>query len=450
MFEDLSGKFEKVFKFIRGKGKVTEQTIDEFLREVRKVLLDADVNYKVTKDFIDDVKQAALAKNVIRSINPGKVIVDTITQQLIKLMGEKRTDIKFGNSIPSVIMLVGLQGSGKTTFAAKLARYLKSKGKSPALAACDVYRPAAIDQLKSLGAQIGVEVYSEDVKDPVKIAVNAMEYCRKNLKDTLIVDTAGRLAIDEEMMKEVETLKAKLNPSEIMFVVDSMTGQDAVNTAKEFHDRLDYDGIIMTKLDGDSRGGAALSIRAVVTKPIKFVGVGEKIEAIEPFYPDRMASRILGKGDLTSLVEKASEMLPQEMDPEKIKKLEEKFRKDNFDFNDFLDQLQQMRKMGPLSQLVGMIPGADRMLKGKEIDEKPIRLLEAVIRSMTNKEREKPDLLNGSRRKRIATGSGTSIQEVNRVVKQYYDMQKMIKQMKKGNLSNLMRQFNLPANFQMK
>ncbi len=450
MFEDLSGKFEKVFKFIRGKGKVTEQTIDEFLREVRKVLLDADVNYKVTKDFIDDVKQAALAKNVVRSINPGKVIVDTITQQLIKLMGEKRTDIKFGNTIPSVIMLVGLQGSGKTTFSAKLARYLKSKGKSPALAACDVYRPAAIEQLKSLGAQIGIDVYSEDVKDPLTIATNAMEFCRKNLRDTLIVDTAGRLAIDEEMMKEVETLKAKLNPSEIMFVVDSMTGQDAVNTAKEFHDRLDYDGIVMTKLDGDSRGGAALSIRAVVTKPIKFVGVGEKIEAIEPFYPDRMASRILGKGDLTSLVEKASEMLPQEMDPEKIKKLEEKFRKDNFDFNDFLDQLQQMRKMGPLSQLVGMIPGADRMLKGKEIDEKPIKQLEAVIRSMTNKEREKPDLLNGSRRKRIATGSGTTIQDVNRVVKQYYDMQKMIKQMKKGNLSNLMRQFNLPANFQMK
>jgi signal recognition particle subunit SRP54 len=450
MFEELSSKFEKAFKFIRGKGKVSEQTIDEFLREVRRVLLDADVNYKVSGNFIEDVKQAVLAKNVVRSINPGKLVIDTITLELIKLMGEKRTDIKFSNSIPSVIMLVGLQGSGKTTFSAKLAKYLKSKGRSPALAACDVYRPAAIEQLKSLGAQIGVDVYSDDIKDPVKIACDAMEYCRKNLKDTLIVDTAGRLAIDEEMMKEVETLKAKLNPSEIMFVVDSMTGQDAVNTAKEFHDRLDFDGIIMTKLDGDSRGGAALSIRAVVTKPIKFVGVGEKIEAIEPFYPDRMASRILGKGDLTSLVEKATEMLPEELDEGKLKKLEEKLGKDNFDFNDFLDQLQQIRKMGPISQLVGMIPGADRMLKGKEIDEKPLKQLEAVIRSMTNKEREKPDVLNGSRRKRIAAGSGTSIQEVNRVVKQYYDMQKMIKQMKKGKLSNLMRQFNMPANFQMK
>lgn len=443
MFEDLSIKFDRIFKFIRGKGKVTEQGIDEFLREVRRVLLDADVNYKVVKDFTESVKADVLSKNIVSSINPGKLMIDTITSQLIKLMGEKRTDMKFSNQIPSVIMLVGLQGSGKTTFSAKLARYLRSKGRSPALAACDVYRPAAIEQLKVLGEQIGVNVYSEDIKEPVKIALNAVEFCKKNMKDTLIVDTAGRLAIDEEMMNEVETLKAKLNPSEILFVVDSMTGQDAVNTAKEFHNRLDYDGVILTKLDGDTRGGAALSIRAVVTKPIKFVGVGEKLDAIEAFYPDRMASRILGRGDLTSLVEKAAEVLPQEMDEKKIKKLEEKLRSNKFDFNDFLEQLHQIKKMGSLSQIVGMIPGADRMLKGQEIDEKPLKKVEAVITSMTNKEREKPEILNGSRRKRIASGSGTSIQDVNKVIKQFYEMQKMIKQMKKGKLNNLFKNFNL-------
>src|SRR4030095_11952241 len=322
MFEELSSKFDKVFRFIKGKGKVSEQTIDEFLREVRRILLDADVNYKVAKDFIDNVKSRALEKKVITSINPGKVVIDTITEQLVKLMGEKKTEIKFSNDIPSVIMLVGLQGSGKTTFSAKLAKYLKSRGKNPALAACDVYRPAAIEQLKTLGTQIDIPVYSEDSKEPVKIAVNALEFCRQNYKDTLIVDTAGRLAIDEEMMREVETLKAKLNPAEILFVVDAMTGQDAVNTAKEFHNRLDYDGVILTKLDGDSRGGAALSIRAVVESPEKFCGIGEKLDAIEPFYPDRMASRILGKGDIQSLVEKATTMLPEELDEKKIKKLE--------------------------------------------------------------------------------------------------------------------------------
>ncbi len=337
MFEDLSSKFDRIFKFIKGKGKVSEQGIDDFLREVRRVLLDADVNYKVVKDFTESVKSAVLSNNIVNSINPGKLMIDTINTQLIKLMGEKRTDIKFSNRIPSVIMLVGLQGSGKTTFSAKLAGYLKSKGKSPALAACDVYRPAAIEQLKVLGKQIDVSVYSDESNEPVTIAMNAVEFCRQNMKDTLIVDTAGRLAIDEEMMKEVEALKEKLNPSEILFIVDSMTGQDAVNTAKEFHNRLDYDGVILTKLDGDTRGGAALSIRAVVTKPIKFVGIGEKLDAIEPFYPDRMASRILGRGDLTSLVEKAAEILPQELDEKKIKKLEEKLRKNKFDFNDFLE-----------------------------------------------------------------------------------------------------------------
>ena len=451
MFEDLSSKFDKVFKFIKGKGKVSEATIDEFLREVRRIMLDADVNYKVVKQFVDDVKQKALEKNVIRSINPGKIVIDTITAELVRLMGEKKTDIKFSNDVPSVIMMVGLQGSGKTTFSGKLAKYLKSRGKNPALAACDVYRPAAIDQLKTLGEQIDVAVYSDDSKDPVKIAMAAVEFCKQNYKDTLIVDTAGRLAIDEEMMREVEQLKSKLNPAEILFVVDSMTGQDAVNTAKEFHDRLDFDGVILTKLDGDSRGGAALSIRAVVDKPVKFVGVGEKLDAIEPFYPDRMASRILGRGDIQSLVEKAATMLPEELDEKKIAKLEEKFKGNKFDFGDFLDQLQQIKKMGSLSSLMGMIPGVDRIMKGKEIDDKPLRQVEAVINSMTLKERTNPDIINGARRKRIAGGSGTSIQDVNRVIKQFYDMQKMIKTFKKGRgMNNMLRNMGLPPNFSLK
>ncbi len=451
MFEDLSSKFDKVFKFIKGKGKVSEATIDEFLREVRRIMLDADVNYKVVKQFVDDVKQKALEKNVIRSINPGKIVIDTITAELVRLMGEKKTDIKFSNDVPSVIMMVGLQGSGKTTFSGKLAKYLKSRGKNPALAACDVYRPAAIDQLKTLGEQIDIAVYSDDSKDPVKIAMAAVEFCKQNYKDTLIVDTAGRLAIDEEMMREVEQLKSKLNPAEILFVVDSMTGQDAVNTAKEFHDRLDFDGVILTKLDGDSRGGAALSIRTVVDKPVKFVGVGEKLDAIEPFYPDRMASRILGRGDIQSLVEKAATMLPEELDEKKIAKLEEKFKGNKFDFGDFLDQLQQIKKMGSLSSLMGMIPGVDRIMKGKEIDDKPLRQVEAVINSMTLKERTNPDIINGARRKRIAGGSGTSIQDVNRVIKQFYDMQKMIKTFKKGRgMNNMLRNMGLPPNFSLK
>lgn len=451
MFEDLSSKFDKVFKFIKGKGKVSEATIDEFLREVRRIMLDADVNYKVVKQFVDGVKQKALEKNVIRSINPGKIVIDTITAELVRLMGEKKTDIKFSNDVPSVIMMVGLQGSGKTTFSGKLAKYLKSRGKNPALAACDVYRPAAIDQLKTLGEQIDIAVYSDDSKDPVKIAMAAVEFCKQNYKDTLIVDTAGRLAIDEEMMREVEQLKSKLNPAEILFVVDSMTGQDAVNTAKEFHDRLDFDGVILTKLDGDSRGGAALSIRAVVDKPVKFVGVGEKLDAIEPFYPDRMASRILGRGDIQSLVEKAATMLPEELDEKKIAKLEEKFKGNKFDFGDFLDQLQQIKKMGSLSSLMGMIPGVDRIMKGKEIDDKPLRQVEAVINSMTLKERTNPDIINGARRKRIAGGSGTSIQDVNRVIKQFYDMQKMIKTFKKGRgMNNMLRNMGLPPNFSLK
>lgn len=446
MFEELSSKFDKIFKFIRGKGKVSEQTLDEFLREVRRILLDADVNYKVVKDFVQQVKDISVSKNIYQSINPGKLVINTIQEQLIKLMGERKNDIKFSEKIPSVIMLVGLQGSGKTTFAAKLAKYLKSKGKNPALAACDIYRPAAIDQLKALGEQTGISVYSEDSKDVMKISENAVEFCRKNYKDTLIVDTAGRLAIDNEMMQEVSLLKSNLSPSEILFIVDAMTGQDAVNTAKEFHDQLDYDGVVLTKLDGDARGGAALSIRAVVNKPIKFVGVGEKLDAIESFHPDRMASRILGQGDLMTLAEKAADIIPDETDEKKIQKFEEKFKKNKFDFNDFLDHLHQIKKMGPISQIVGMIPGADKMLRGKEVDEKPLRKLEAVIYSMTHKERENPHILNGSRRRRIADGSGTSIQDVNRVIKQFNEMQKMMKQLSRGKFSNIFKKFNLPNN----
>ncbi|MGH2575802.1 MAG: signal recognition particle protein [Ignavibacteria bacterium] len=444
MFEDLSTKFDKVFKYVSGKGKVTEDNINDFLREVRRVLLDADVNYKVVKDFVENVKNNVLSQNVFNAINPGQLIINTINRQLILLMGEKRSDIRFSNSIPSVIMVVGLQGSGKTTFAAKLAKHLKSKGRNPSLAACDVYRPAAVEQLEALGQQIEVTVYSEDTKEPVKIALNALEYCRKNTKDTLILDTAGRLAIDEEMMRELEILKSKIMPSEILLVVDSMTGQDAVNTAKEFHQRLEYDGVVLTKLDGDTRGGAALSIRAVVSKPIKFAGVGEKLDAIEPFYPDRMASRILGRGDLTTLVEKAAELLPEQLNEQKIKKLEEKLRKNKFDFNDFLDQLRQIKKMGSLSQIVSLIPGADKILKGKEVDEKPLKKVEAVITSMTLAERENPNILNGSRRKRIASGSGTTIQDVNKIIKQFFEMQKMIKQMNRGKFSNILKGFNIP------
>ena len=447
MFEDISRKFDRAFKFILGKGKINETDVDEFLREVRRVLLDADVNYKVAKDFVEGVKKKVTSGNVYDSINPGHLIMNTINGQLTALMGEKRTDIRFKDTVPSIIMLVGLQGSGKTTFAAKLAKYLKSRGRHPALAACDVYRPAAFEQLKTLGEQADISVFSEDSNDPAKIATDAIEFCRKNMKDTLIVDTAGRLAIDDVMMKEVEGLKDKIDPAEILFIVDSMTGQDAVNTAKEFHNRLNFDGVVLTKLDGDTRGGAALSIRAVVNEPIKFVSVGEKLDAIEPFYPDRMASRILGKGDLMSLAEKAAELLPEQLDVKKIKKLEEKLRKNKFDFDDFLEQLRQIKKMGSLSQIASMIPGADKMLKGKEIDESSseagLRKTEAIILSMTLKERQDPDVLNGSRRKRIASGSGTSVQEVNKLMKQFYEMKKMIKQISRGKFSNIFKNFNM-------
>jgi len=443
MFEDLSLKFDSVLRKIRGQGKITEKNIEEALREIRLVLFDADVNYKVVTKFLQEVKIKSLGQNVLTSITPGQLVVKIINDELMNLMGSEKSDLIFSNSIPSIIMVIGLQGSGKTTFCAKLAKHLKSKGKNPVLAACDIYRPAAIDQLIILGKQTDIPVFSADNdKEPLSIAQNAENYCRLNAKDTLIIDTAGRLAIDEDMMNEVQNLKINLKPAEILFVVDSMTGQDAVTTAKTFHDKLEFSGIVLTKLDGDTRGGAALSIRAVVNKPIKFVSIGEKIDSIEPFYPDRMASRILGKGDIISFVEKAQ----QEFDVQETAKLEDKLKKNKFDFEDFLAQIRQIKKMGSLSSILSMIPGAGNALKGKEVDEKIFHRTEAIILSMTRKERENSNILNGSRRRRIANGSGTTIQEVNRIIKQFDEMQKMIKGFSRGKMKNVMKAMNMPNN----
>lgn len=440
MFEDLTNKFEVVLKKIRGQGKITEKNIDESLREVRRVLFDADVNYKVVNNFIQNVKAKSLGEQVLTSVTPGQLIVKIINDELISLMGSEKADLLISNDIPSVIMLVGLQGSGKTTFAAKLARHLKSKGRNPSLAACDIYRPAAIEQLKVLGKQIDIPVFSVDgEKDAVKISNQAVDHARKNARDILIIDTAGRLAIDEQMMNEVSAIKKAVGPAEILFIVDSMTGQDAVNTAKTFYDKLNYTGIVLTKLDGDTKGGAAISIKSIVNEPIKFVSIGEKLDAIEPFYPERMASRILGKGDIVSFVEKAQ----TEFDMSETAKLEEKLRKNKFDFDDFLAQIKQVKKMGSISSLVSMLPGASAALKGKEIDEKIFVRLEAIILSMTNKERANPDLLNGTRRRRIADGSGTSIQEVNKLIKQFDDMRKMMRGFNKGKMKNLMKSLKM-------
>lgn len=442
MLDDLTNKLEGAIKKIRGQGKITESNIEESLREIRRILFDADVNYKVVTQFINEVKQKSLGQNVLNSISPGQLIVKIINDELIKLMGSDKSDLVFSERIPSVIILVGLQGSGKTTFSAKLASFLRKKGRNPVLAACDVYRPAAIEQLKILGRQINIPVYSDlNEKDPLKISKAAIEYARQNARDTLIIDTAGRLAIDEEMMEEVTRIKNELKPEEILFVVDSMTGQDAVKTAKTFHDRLNYDGVVLTKLDGDTRGGAALSIKAVVNVPIKFAGTGEKLDAIEQFYPDRMASRILGMGDIVSFVEKAQ----NEFDISQTSDIEAKLRKNKFDFNDFLSYLSQIKKMGSLSNLISMIPGAGKMLKNQEIDEKMMSKVECVILSMTKKERENPHILNGTRRRRIADGSGSSIQHVNRVIKQFEDMQKMMKQFNKDKGRGLMKKMKLPA-----
>jgi signal recognition particle subunit SRP54 len=437
LFDTLTQKLDSVLKRLRGEGRISEANIAEMLREVRKVLLDADVNYKVVKQFIDNVQQKSLGKEVVTSIAPGQLIVKIIHDELVALLGTAKAEITISQTPPSVILIAGLQGSGKTTFAGKLAYLLKAKGRSPLLVAADVYRPAAIDQLIMLGAQIEVPVFSSRTDTAIDIAKNSIDHARKNARDTVIIDTAGRLHVDEEMMREVESIKSSVQPHEILFVVDAMTGQDAVNTAKAFHDRLNFDGVVLTKLDGDTRGGAALSIRSIVEKPIKFVGTGEKLDALEQFYPDRMASRILGMGDIVTLVEKAQ----QTFDKDKAQQLEQKIRKSQFTLEDFYSQLQEIKKMGPLSQVLSMIPGANKLGNINDVDEKEMKYVEAIILSMTIEERQHPAIINGSRRKRIATGSGRSVQEVNKLLKQFLEMQKMMKNFTKGkNVGRMMAQ----------
>ncbi len=427
MFDNLSFKLEKAFQTLKGQGRITEVNVATTMKEIRRALIDADVNYKVAKELTDDIKEQALGKDVLTAVSPGQLLTKITNDELTTLMGGRIEEINVQGN-PAVVLIAGLQGSGKTTFSGKLANQLHKQSRAVMLAACDIYRPAAIDQLKVLGEQIGVEVYAEPGnKNAVEIASNAIKHAKTNNKKIVIVDTAGRLAVDEEMMDEISRLKKALNPSETLFVVDSMTGQDAVNTAKAFNDRLDFDGVVLTKLDGDTRGGAAISIRRVVDKPIKFISHGEKMEAIDRFHPDRMANRILGMGDVVSLVEKAQ----QNFDEEEARRLNKKIRKNQFDFNDFLSQLEQIKKMGNIKDLMGMIPGMGKALKDIDVDDDSFKPIEAIIRSMTNEEREKPEILNGSRRKRIAVGSGTSVQQVNNLIKQFGDMKKFMKTMNK-------------------
>ena len=425
MFENLSERLERSFKILKGEGKITEINVAETLKDVRRALLEADVNFKVAKQFTDTVKAKALGQNVINAIKPGELMVKIVHDELTTLMGGDTATVNLSGN-PAVILMSGLQGSGKTTFSGKLAKKFKSEqGKRPLLVACDVYRPAAIDQLKVLAEQIEVPVYTEEGnKNPVEIAKNALQYAKTNHLDLVIIDTAGRLAIDEQMMNEIVAIRDAVKPQETLFVVDSMTGQDAVNTAKEFNDRLDFDGVVLTKLDGDTRGGAALSIRTVVTKPIKFVGTGEKLDAVDLFHPARMADRILGMGDIVSLVERAQNAF----DEKQARELQSKIVKNQFNFNDFLQQIRQIQKMGNIKDLASMIPGVSKMLKDVEIDNNAFKGIEAIISSMTEKERQNPDIINGSRRKRIARGSGTDIQEVNRLIKQFDEARKMMKQ----------------------
>ena len=436
MFENLSDRLERSFKILKGQGKITEINVAETLKEVRRALLDADVNYKTAKDFTEKVKEKALGQDVLNAVKPEQMMVKIVHDELAILMGGTATDINIKGN-PAVILMSGLQGSGKTTFSGKLANMLKSKrGKSPLLVAGDVYRPAAIEQLKVLGEQIGVPVYSEeDNKNPVKIAKNAIQYARQHGRDLVIIDTAGRLAIDQQMMDEIESIKNAVNPQEILFVVDAMTGQDAVNTAKEFNERLNFNGVVLTKLDGDTRGGAALSIRSVVDKPIKFVGTGEKLDAIDVFHPERMADRILGMGDVVTLVEKAQE----QYDEEEARRLQKKIAKNQFDFNDFINQIQQIKKMGNLKDLASMIPGVGKQIKDLDFDDDAFKGIEAIIRSMTPQERTNPEILNGSRRARIAKGSGTDVQEVNRLIKQFDETRKMMRKMTAGGGKQVMR-----------
>lgn len=434
MFENLSDRLERSFKILKGEGKITEINVAETLKDVRRALLDADANYKVAKTFTDTVKKKALGMNVLTAVKPSQLMVKIVHDELAELMGGEAAELNL-NGRPSIILMSGLQGSGKTTFSGKLANMLKNKQhKNPLLVACDVYRPAAIEQLKVVGEQVGVPVYSEpESKDVVSIANNAIREAKAKSYDVVIVDTAGRLAVDEEMMNEIETLKNAINPNETLFVVDSMTGQDAVNTAKEFNDRLDFDGVVLTKLDGDTRGGAALSIRTVVTKPIKFVGTGEKMEAIDVFHPSRMADRILGMGDIVSLVERAQE----QFDEEEARRLQKKIQKNKFDFNDFLGQIEQIKKMGNLKDLAAMIPGVGKAIKDVDIDDNAFKGIEAIIKSMTPKERTNPEILNQSRRMRIAKGSGTNIQEVNRLIKQFDQTRKMMKMVTGTNMAKM-------------
>lgn len=435
MFDNLSERLDRSFKILKGEGKITEINVAETLKDVRKALLDADVNYKVAKTFTNTVKEKAMGQNVLTAVKPSQLMVKIVHDELTQLMGGDTVDIDLKGN-PAVILMSGLQGSGKTTFTGKLARMLKTKrNKKPLLVACDIYRPAAIEQLKILAEQVEVPVYSEpDSKDPVQIARNAIKEAKAKGFDLVIVDTAGRLAIDEQMMNEIAAIKAAINPDEVLFVVDSMTGQDAVNTAKEFNERLDFDGVVLTKLDGDTRGGAALSIRSVVNKPIKFVGMGEKLDAVDQFHPARMADRILGMGDIVSLVERAQE----QYDEEEAKRLQKKIAKNQFDFNDFMSQIQQIKKMGNLKDLASMIPGVSKAIKDVEIDDNAFKSIEAIINSMTPLERTSPDLLNGSRRSRIAKGSGTTIQEVNRLLKQFDQTRKMMNAVTSSKMGKMM------------
>jgi signal recognition particle subunit SRP54 len=428
MFENLQERLEGAIKTLKGQGQITEINVATTIKEIRRALVDADVNYKIAKEFTDTVKDEAMGANVLTSVSPGQLMIKIVSDELTKLMGGTAAEINLKGS-PSIILIAGLQGSGKTTFTHKLAHYLKTKkGRSPLMVACDIYRPAAIDQLKVLGQAIGIPVYSEvENKNAVQIAKNALEYAKVQGYNTIIIDTAGRLAIDEEMMKEIEQVKKAVNPSETLFVVDSMTGQDAVNTAKTFNDRLDFDGVVLTKLDGDTRGGAALTIKYTVNKPIKFVSMGEKVDTLDVFYPERMAQRILGMGDIVSFVEKAQE----HFDEKKAAELQKKISKNQFDFNDFLAQLNQIKKMGNVKDLLGMLPGVGKAIKDIDIDDKSFSKIEAIILSMTPKERGNPDMMNGTRRKRLADGSGNSIQDVNNFLKQFEDMKKMMKTMQK-------------------
>lgn len=436
MFENLSERLERSFKLLKGQGKITEINVAETLKDVRRALLDADVNYSVAKQFADTVKAKALGQNVITAVKPSELMVKIVHDELALLMGGVAVDVNLSGN-PTVILMSGLQGSGKTTFSGKLARKFKSeKGKRPLLVACDVYRPAAIEQLKVLGEQIDVPVYTEpESKNPVEIAQNAIKHAKAHNYDMVIVDTAGRLAVDEQMMDEIEAIKKAINPQETLFVVDAMTGQDAVNTAKEFNQRLDFDGVVLTKLDGDTRGGAALSIRTVVDKPIKFVGTGEKLEALDVFHPARMADRILGMGDIVSLVERAQ----QQYDEEEARRLQKKIAKNQFDFNDFMAQIAQIKKMGNLKDLASMIPGVGKAIKDVDIDDNAFKGIEAIIQSMTPLERRNPEIINGSRRQRIAKGSGTSLQEVNRLLKQFESTRKMMKMATSMKSLNMMR-----------